>query len=250
MFDFFSTNRRRKRLKSSPFPAEWREVLERNVPLYRRLSAADREELHGHIRVFLDEKSFEGCNGQEMDDVVRLTIAAQACLLLLHRESGYFRAVSSILVYPDEYVAPWSEMEENGIVMEGSDCRSGEFVGNGALVLSWEDVLMSGVDGEGAYNVVIHEFAHQVDAEYGITGGGGSAGERLLEREFHRLQHDAAHCRQTLFDQYGAESPAEFFAVVTETFFESPVRFKARHPELYAAMSSFFRQDPAGWPGW
>jgi len=220
------------------------------VPLYLRLSAADQEELRGHILVFLAEKSFEGVNGQEMNDEVRLTIAAQACLLLLHRKSDYFPAISSIVVYPDEYVAPWQEMEENGIVMEGSDCRSGEFVGNGALVLSWEDVLMSGVDEEGAYNVVIHEFAHQIDAECGITGGYGSGGEQLLEREFHRLQHDTAHRRQTLFDQYGAESPAEFFAVVTETFFESPIRFKAGHPELYAEMSNFFRQDPAEWPGW
>lgn len=256
MFSF--TKSRRNRLKSRPFPAEWLAVLERNVPLYLRLTEADREELRGHIQVFLAEKGFEGCNGMEISDEVRVTVASQACLLLLHREGGCFPAISSIVVYPGEYLAPWQEMDESGIVMEGEDQRSGEFAGNGALVLSWEDVLMSGVDDEGAYNVVIHEFAHQIDEEYGITGGGRFFGPRevrgmwrgVLEREYHRLQHAAAHRRQSLFDPYGAGNPAEFFAVVTECFFENPRPFKQQHPELYAEMARFFRQDPAAWPGW
>lgn len=247
MFHF--TKSRRARLKNAPFPAAWLEVLERTVPLYLRLSEADQQELRGHIQVFLREKRFEGCNGLKMTDEVRLTIAAQACLLLLHRESRYYPALSSIVVYPDEYVAPWQEMDESGIVVEGEDERSGEFVANGALVLSWQDVLMSGVDGEGAYNVVLHEFAHQIDEECGITGRGSGVVRQVLEREFHRLQHAAAHRRQTLFDPYGAGSLAEFFAVVTETFFENPVGFKSRHPELYGEMSDFFCQDPASWPG-
>jgi Mlc titration factor MtfA (ptsG expression regulator) len=140
-------------------------------------------------------------------------------------------------------------MDESGIVVEGEDERSGEFAPNGAMVLSWQDVLMSGVDGEGAYNVVIHEFAHQIDNEFGITGGGTGTGRQVLEREFHRLQHAAAHRRQTLFDPYGVGNLAEFFAVATETFFENPVGFKSRHPDLYGEMGRFFRQDPAGWPG-
>jgi Mlc titration factor MtfA (ptsG expression regulator) len=247
MFPFIRS--RRDRLKKSPFPAEWLQLLER-VPLYRRLPACDREELRGHMQIFLAEKNFEGCNGMVMTDEVRITIASQACLLLLHRDSGCFPAISSIVVYPDEYVAPWQETDESGIVMEGEEERSGEFAENGALVLSWQDVLMSGVDGQGAYNVVIHEFAHQIDEEYGITAEGSAMWQGLLEREYHRLQHDAAHRRASLFDPYGAECPAEFFAVITECFFENPQRFKTRHSELYAGMSAFFRQDPASWPGW
>jgi Mlc titration factor MtfA (ptsG expression regulator) len=245
MFRFFHS--RRKRLKEQPFPVQWLELLER-VPHYRRLPAPDREELCGHIRVFLSEKSFEGCNGLVMNDEVRITIACQACLLLLHRGAACFPAISSVVVYPDEYLAPWQETDESGIVVEGEEQRSGEFAGTGALVLSWEDVLMAGVDAEGAYNVVIHEFAHQIDAECGITDS--DAWHGTLEREYHRLQHDAAHRRPTLFDPYGVENPAEFFAVVTECFFEDPRRFRARHPELYGEMSAFFRQDPASWPGW
>lgn len=246
MFPFF---RNRDRLKKRPFPEGWMGVLERNVPLYLRLPDADRQELRDHLQLFLREKRFEGVGGLEMTDEVRLTIAAQACLLLLHREGRCYPALSSIVVYPDEYVAPWQEMDESGIVVAGEDERSGEFVANGAMVLSWRDVLMSGVDEGGAYNVVLHEFAHQIDDECGITGGGSGTGRQVLEREFHRLQHAAAHRRQTLFDPYGAGSLAEFFAVVTETFFENPVRFKSRHPELYSELSRFFRQDPAGWPG-
>ncbi|HEX9077970.1 MAG TPA: M90 family metallopeptidase [Desulfuromonadaceae bacterium] len=245
MFAFF---RRRERIKRHPFPAAWLELLERNVPLYRRLPEADREELRGHIQLFLAEKRFEGCNGLEMSDEVAVTIAGHACLLLLHREGGRFPAISSILVYPDEYIAPWRDTDESGIVVEGEECRSGEYAPEGSLVLSWQDVLMAGVDEEGAYNVIIHEFAHQVDDEYGVSAGRGD-GElrRALERGFHRLQRDAAHRRPSLFDPYGAESMAEFFAVATECFFESPRPFRRQHPELYAAMGRFFCQDPAAW---
>ncbi len=245
---FGIADRRRKRLKNQPFPAEWLQVLEQ-LPIYQLLPEADQGELRGHIQVFLAEKSFEGCNGLDMTDEVRVIIAAQACILLLHRDGDYFPAISSVVLYPEEYLAPWQEADESGIVMEGEDQRSGEFAENGALVLSWQDVLMAGADEEGAYNVVIHEFAHQLDAEYGITGGGGMWKD-VLEREFYRLQHAVAHRRSSLFDSYGAESPEEFFAVVTESFFESPRPFKARHPELYEEMVRFFKQDPAGWPGW
>lgn len=249
MFSFLRS--RTTRIRERPFPAAWLEVLERNVPLYRRLSGADQEELRGHVQVFLAEKSFEGCNGLEMNDEIRLTIAGQACLLLLHREGGCFPAVSSIVVYPDEYLAPWQDTDESGIVVEGEDCRSGEYMADGALVLSWRDVLMAGGDDQGAYNVIIHEFAHQIDDECGISAGRGD-GElhRSLERGYRRLQHAAAHRRPSLFDPYGAGSMAEFFAVAAECFFETPRPFLRQHPELYAAMGRFFRQDPAAWPGW
>src|SRR5208282_3124934 len=99
MFGFL-TGRRRKKLKAAPFPAEWLEIVERNVALYRRLPEADRRELLGHVQVFLAEKQFEGCGGIEIGDEIRLTIAAQACLLLLHRQTDYFPRLSSIVVYP------------------------------------------------------------------------------------------------------------------------------------------------------
>ena len=249
MFPLFRS--RTTRLKERPFPDSWRGVLERNVALYARLSGADQEELRGHIQVFLAEKRFEGANGLEVNDEVRVTIAGQACLLLLHRPGGCFPALSSIVVYPDEYLAPWQETEESGIVVEGEDRRSGEYVAQGALVLSWHDVLMAGVEAQVAYNVIIHECAHLIDDEWGISAGRGD-GElgRALERGYHQLQHAAAHRRPSLFYPYGAASRDEFFAVVTECFFENPRPFRQQHPELYAAMGRFFCQDPAAWPGW
>lgn len=253
---FFLTRWRRNRLKQQPFPPGWLTALDSDVPLFRRLPAHDRRELLGHIMVFLDEKRFEGCNGLVLTDTIRLVIASQACLLLLHRDSDYFPPVRSLVIYPDEYVSPWQEVDESGILIEGEDIRAGEYAGNGALVLSWQDVCMSGADRQGAYNVVIHEFAHQLDAELGITTLDGFRTRRTpeglhrstLEREYHRLQHGAAHRRPSVFDHYGAESPTEFFAVAVETFFETPLPFRTRHPELYRELSDFFKQDPAGWP--
>ena len=250
------TASRRKRLRSQPFPHDWERILEREVPIYDSLPTADRQELKGHIQVFLAEKQFEGAGGLSMTDAIRVIIAAQACLLLLHRETDYYPGLSSIVVYPDEYLAPFEEMDESGVVTTGTDRRSGESWEQGTLVLSWEDVQMAGVDGEGAYNVVLHEFAHQLDAEDGITTGVTLLPKRsrcriweeTLNHEFEQLRKDTENGRPTVLDPYGAESPAEFFAVATETFFEMPQLLKDRHPELYGALARYYRQDPAQWP--
>jgi Mlc titration factor MtfA (ptsG expression regulator) len=241
---------RSTRLKNCPAPPELPVIMDKNVRHYRRLSESDQEELLGRVGEFLALKNFEGCSNLVMTDEVRVTIAGQACLLLLHRTGPCFPGVMSVLVYPGEYVAPWQEIDESGIVVEGEMQRSGEAAGNGALVVSWEDVLMAGADDDGAYNVVLHEFAHQLDLECGITAPGSPLWRAVLKRGYHRLQHDAAHRRESLFDRYGAESPAEFFAVVTECFFENPVALRARQPDLYAGLAQFYRQDPATWPGW
>jgi MtfA peptidase len=248
------TEMRRKRLKSQPFPPAWERVLE-HVPLCGFLPETDRQELKGHIRVFLAEKTFEGCGGLVLTDEVRVTIAAQACILLLHRETGYYPGLSSIIVYPGEYLAPQVEMDENGVVTEGTDRRSGESWQEGALVLSWEDVLAEGLDVHDCYNVVLHEFAHQLDAEEGITSGVPLLTERSrhrrlaeeLERGHQRLRHDVAHGRTTVLDPYGEESLEEFFAVATECFFERPRLLRERHSGLYEELSRYFRQDPAEW---
>jgi len=113
----FITKLRRNRMKNRPFPPAWERGLE-CVPLYRRLPEHDRKELKGHILVFLAEKSFEGCGGFEMTDETRLMVAAQACILLLHRETDYFPGLSSIIIYPDEYLAPLQEVDEIGVVTE------------------------------------------------------------------------------------------------------------------------------------
>lgn len=242
---------RRKRLRSRPFPTAWQTVLTDLVPLYRRLPPEDRLELHGHIQIFLQEKHFEGVAGFEVTEAARVMIAGQACLLLLHRDTDYFPSLISVVVYPDEYRAPVSEMDEFGVVTEGFDVRSGETWEGGSLVLSWEDVMIGSKALDG-YNVVLHECAHQLDAEDGLTSEDPRLPASLrqhwvttLRSEYDSFCRAVADHRPTLLDPYGAEHLTEFFAVATESFFECPGEFKAAHRLLYDLLAGYYRQDPA-----
>ena len=244
---------RRRRLRRRPFPPEWLSIVERNVPLYRRLPPEDREELLGHVQVFLAEKYFEGAGGLEITDEIRVTIAAHACVLLLHRATGYYPGLVSIIVYPVAYVASHVEHDESGIVSEGEEARLGESWERGVVVLSWDDVQAAAADGDDCRNVVFHEFAHQLDSEDGTVEGSPALGQasqylawaRIMGEEYERLQEAAERGLKTMLDEYGAQSPAEFFAVVTECFFTRPALLKARHPELYEELRVYYQQDPA-----
>ena len=246
--------RRRRRLRETPFPPDRLAIVERNVPVWTRLGDGDRAELLGHLQVFLAEKHFEGAGGLEMTDEIRVTIAAHACVLLLHRAPAtYYPELGSIVVYPHAYVARVVERGPDGIVHEFDSARLGESWTRGVVVLSWDDVVAAGRDVHHAHNVVLHEFAHQLDAENGVVDGAPllerrglyAAWARILSGEFAALQRAAARGVHTDIDPYGATSPAEFFAVVTEAFFEQPVALKRRHPELYDELASFYRQDPS-----
>ena len=244
--------RRRRRVGQQPFPARWLDTVNRNVPLYARLSADDRSELQRHIIVFLDEKTFEGCGGLDVTEEMAVTIAAHACLLLLHRETEYFPTVSSILVYPEAYVAPVVEESDDWFVTEGFEDREGEASRHGTVVLSWAEARDDAHAADGR-NLVLHEFAHQLDMEDGEADGAPLLANRrqydewaeVLGREFDGLQSAVDHATPTLLDAYGAEDPAEFFAVATECFFERSAAFRAAHPELYGQLRTYFRQDPA-----
>ncbi len=247
---------RRDRLRAIPLPQLWLKIIERNVPFYRCLPEADQRELQGHIQVFLDEKHFEGCRGLQVADEIRVTIAAQACLLLLHRDTDYYPTTKSILVYPSIYIAHVREAMGNGMVIEGDSVRLGESWHHGVVVLSWDDVLRGASDIHDGHNVVLHEFAHQLDQEGGEAHGSPIlpqrsmyiAWARVLGAEYVHLQQDAAHGRRTVLDKYGATNPAEFFAVATECFFEKAVQLKRKHPELYEELKLYYRQDPAVLP--
>jgi hypothetical protein len=251
---FFFKKVRRRRLRQKSFPAAWIQILQKNVPFYGHLSPADRQELHGHIQVFLAEKYFEGCAGLTITEEMRVTIAAQACRLLLHRETDYYPKLVSILVYPTAYLAHHRERNSVGLVTEEIQQRSGESWAHGTVVLSWDDVRAGAVDSQGGHNVVYHEFAHQLDIEDGQLADGSvtlprgsmyGAWARILGREYRVLQQDIAAGRKTVLDSYAATSPAEFFAVATECFFEIPLALKERHPELYAELKLYYKQDPA-----
>jgi MtfA peptidase len=250
---FGLTKWRRKRLRAQPFPSLWREIIERNVPYYRVLPAADQQELREHIQVFVAEKNFEGCGGLEMTDEIKVTIAAQACILLLHRKTRYYPGLYSILVYPSAFVARGYQQLAPGFWVEGDQIHLGESWQRGALVLSWDHVLASATEVRSGHNVVLHEFAHQLDTEDGKADGApilphGSmylAWARILGRDYQKLRKDAESGDPSLLDQYGASDPAEFFAVATECFFEKPVEMRRHHPELYRELQLYYQQDPA-----
>jgi Mlc titration factor MtfA (ptsG expression regulator) len=252
MFGLFK-RRRRERLRSQPFPPEWDAILRKNVPLYGRLGEADRRELHGHIHVFLAEKHFEGCGGLALTDEIRVTIAAHACLLLLRRETDYYRRLVTILVYPHAYVARSVEPIGGGVVLEGEVARLGEAWRDGVVVLSWDDVRAGAADIHDGHNVALHEFAHQLDQEDGAADGAPILDHpsryvtwaRVLGAEFEKLRSDAGRGRKSVLDRYGATNPAEFFAVATECFFEKPAQLRKKHPELYEELKAYYRQDPA-----
>jgi Mlc titration factor MtfA (ptsG expression regulator) len=250
-FLFHPEKKRREKLRAEPLAPELVAMIERNFPYYQHLSEDERKELHGHVNVFLAEKSFEGCGGLEITDEIRVTIAAQACVLLLHRETDYFPECSAILVYPTTFVA-MATRTEGGIVIEGEEARLGESHARGLVVLAWDDVRRGARDLADGHNVVFHEFAHQLDQEHGPADGAPELPRssmyapwaRVLGEEYAHLQAAIERHRKTVIDAYGATSPAEFFAVVSETFFEKPRQLQAKHPELYALFRDFYKQDP------
>ncbi|HYK82421.1 MAG TPA: M90 family metallopeptidase [Gemmatimonadales bacterium] len=236
----------------APIPASWSAVVARCVPLARGLTAAERERLLQLVGVFLADKHFEGCLGLTVTEEMKITIAAEACLLLLHLDGPVYPALRTVLVYPGAFVpkSPWpptpDQVEPEPVPLLGESLRGG------VVVLSWDDVLADARDPAEGRSVVLHEFAHQLDQEDGavsgaplLPGGALRAWARVLAGEFERLERDAAAERPGVLDAYGATDKAEFFAVATEAFFAKPAALAREHPELYAQLRGFYRQDPA-----
>lgn len=248
MFAVFR-RRRRENLRAAPFPEPWRAILAQNVPLFARLPPASRCEAEGHVQVLLAEKHFEGAGGLALTDEIRVTVAAHAALLLLGREPHYFPDLVTVLVYPSAYAAPIAE-HRDGIVSEGEEGRLGESWQRGVVVLAWDAARAGARDARDGENVILHEFAHQLDTEDGVADGVPpldgrgryAAWARALAPEYARLR---AQPDASVLDDYGAENPAEFFAVATEAFFEKPRQMRERHPALYAELSRFYHLDPA-----
>ena len=251
---FISRRFRRKKLLLMSFPDEWEQIIRKNVPLYNRLPDSLKQQLHGLMNVFLAEKKFEGCGGLEMTNEIKVTIAAQACMLLLNRKAHYFRKLRSILVYPHTYAA--KEVSSDGrIIIEGQSVRLGESWQNGPVVLAWDSVTGGTRNIADAHNVVLHEFAHQLDQEDGSADGAPILEHRsryvtwarVLSKEYEMLQRKKEEHRKSIMNKYGATNPAEFFAVATETFFEKSKQMKKRHPELYEELKNYYKLDPVEW---
>lgn len=252
-------NRRRRRLRAEGLPPAWRSILEERWPLYGRLDEARRREVDGHARVLLEEKYFEGCGGLELTDEHRVLIAGQAALLQVGREADYFPGLRSILVYPDVFVGRGRSSGPGGMVTESRGPRSGESwhtpgVG-GPVVLAWRDVRSGAADADDGRNVVLHEFAHQLDGESEVMEGI----PRLASAEEVKRWQSTLHAELTRFvmllragqpvaiNPYGAQSPAEFYACATEAFFETPRALAERHPRVFELLRGFHGVDPSAW---
>jgi hypothetical protein len=245
------TDRRRKKLEEAPFPEGWQAHLDANVAMAGRLDAAMQERLRDLAVVFIDEKSWEGCGGLEMTDEVRVTVAAQACLLLLGREHSLYEDVETILVYPSTMISPGGR-RDGLVVHEEGQVILGQAHGNGGpVLLAWDDVLEGGKE-IGKRNVVIHEFAHKIDMVDGTVDGtpplpdraAREAWARICSEAFLELQARVEAGKRTFIDEYGATNEAEFFAVASEHYWCQPKKLERNEPELYELLRGFYRFDP------
>jgi len=245
---------RRQRISRRPFPAAWRDIVRRRVPLARELPAAQQLRLKKHIQVLLAEVPFVGCAGLEVSDEMRVTIAAQAAFLLLGR-GGSFGNLREVLVYPGHFVVPRSEAGSGGVVHEGRDVLAGQSWQRGQVIVAWDAVRDGAAEPHDGANVVMHEFAHQLDQDTGAANGAPYVGRgaqqqvwaRVMNQEFDALQLRLARAEPGLIEPYAATSPAEFFAVTTELFFEQPQALAAERPALYEQLKRCYRLDPVSW---
>jgi MtfA peptidase len=284
---------RKKELSGNlDLPESLRSVLEKEMAMYNRLPAALAQRLNGRVAEFLGKVRMEGCGGLELTDRMKVVIAGYACLLRLGHDEGVFPDLSTVLVYPDDFLVPVGSDNELGAVSEGMEWRAGESWPLGAVVLSWKEIERDLRSlRRPARNLVLHEFAHQLDASFRLSDGvDADSGEALMDGVWHRVlarayrglaglpeagrgkrrgwsrrvglnQGDKAGSQinvgqkpqlsaqqsRSVLDPYGAENPAELFAVATESFFLDPVAFRRSDPEFYSQLAEFYNVNPAVW---
>lgn len=250
---FFYPRRHQRNIISQAFPDEWRAQLEQDMVHYSRLPADLRKKLEDGALILLDSVSFYGCNGVEVTESMKLLIAAHGALLTCGMKTGYNSGIRTILVYPDGYRAP-AHSAEGMVHTVKSDARLGESWGDGRVVLAWSTLKQESADPHATSNLAIHEFAHQLDTLDGRADGAPplSSGEQarnweaVFSESWERLKAAPANPHNVL-DPYGATNPAEFFAVATEAFFQSPQALKSHEPHLYDCLKGFYRLSPADW---
>jgi Mlc titration factor MtfA (ptsG expression regulator) len=245
---------REQQLRDAPFPDAWLGYLIAGLPLYNALSEDERSKLQKLIQIFINKKRFYGCAGLTITDEIRVTIAAEACLLLINRGWSVYPKLTSVLVYPTAFQVERDQHQGDGTVASGEQGMLGESWGNGRVILSWNDVAHGVADFTDGHNVALHEFAHQLDAESGSTNGAPplrstsyKSWATVFSTNFEDLQQRSDHGRKTVMDTYGATNPAEFFAVATETFFEKPHELHQVRPELFEELVGYYGVDPRGW---
>lgn len=242
-------------LTRKPFPAHWTRIIEQKVPIYSYLPPHLRQRLQGHIQIFLALKQFIGCGGLQVTEEMKVIIATQACLLLLNERGKYFPKLQSILVYPNAYVIKNTSSVSTHIVEEKQEVRLGESWSRDQLVLSWEQIEQDLLYANDGHNLILHEFAHQLDSEDGHANGVPRLPKKsdyatwssIMGTEYQQLCEDVSRGRKTTLYAYGATAPAEFFSVATETFFEKPHALLKKHSELYNILRNYYQLDPVQW---
>lgn len=255
MFSWLS-NRRRKKLTQAPFPPAWEDILHRNVGHYSFLDDDERAHLRALIQVFIAEKHWEGAGGLELTDEIRVTISAQACLLLLGLPHDYYKNVESIIVYPSTVVVPERRpgFFENTIEpVDPAQAIIGQAFHQGPVIIVWDAALHGSRHPESGNNVIYHEFAHKLDMLDGMADGTPPLKDRsefrdwvqTCTQEYLRLKNRTEKGQRSFLDDYAATNEAEFFAVATEHFFDQP-RLMIKHaPDLYRVLKHYYCQDPA-----
>lgn len=254
MFHWIRDHHRTEILKR-PFPREWEKIMLENVAHYKVLDDAERKILRETVQVFIEEKEWEGCGGLDLSDEILVTIAGQACLLLLKLPHDYYRNVKSILIYPSTVVIPERRPGFFEIVtgpVDASIAILGQAVTQGPVILVWDAVLHGARHPEQGHNVVYHEFAHKLDMLDGTADGTPPLFDHdqlaewvaVCSSEFLRLRLLTKKGHKTFLDRYGAKNEAEFFAVATEEFFDRPHALQKNAPDLYRVLKNYFRQDP------
>jgi len=246
---------RNQRIRNKPFPKEWDAILTTNLPIYSALESTEKTRLQQLIQLFITKKRFVGCAGLSITDTIKVMIAAEACLLLInHPKTAVYPKLYSVLVYPGAFRTEREQQQPDGSVSVASHNLSGESWSNGKVILSWDDVVAGASDFTDGQNVVLHEFAHQLDSHSGSTNGApplrrNSYGtwSKVLSEEFEDLREACYRRHKTVMDQYGTTNPAEFFAVATETFFEKPKQLHLKHQELYDELCLYYQADPRQW---
>lgn len=246
---------RRHRIRQQPFPNQWRQIIKRRMPYFGQMPADLQLQLKKHIQVFIAEKQFAGFQGIKINDDIKVTIAAQACLLLLNRKTNYYPKLQTIVVYPSAFIKKQTVANQIGLHEEKSTVMLGESWDFGKIILSWQHTVEGAkIPNDGA-NVVIHEFAHQLDQETGSANGAPQLGKQgnyqcwssVFEREYQQLKQLTATGETSLLDSYGATNPAEFFAVASEVFFEQSNAMFNHHNGLYRQLKSYYQVDPVNW---
>ena len=252
-YRFWSGRSTRRALLASSLTHAQRDVVDAQVPLLRKLPDDLRPDLEGKINRFLHQVEFIGCDGLEVTEEMRLAIAAQACLLIANIDQWY-ETLRTILIYPGAFKS-LQKRHEGYVVTERDEVRLGESWARGPIVLSWAHSDAGARNAVDGHNVVLHEFAHQIDQLSGHADGApvmntGQSFEdwsRVFLEAFDVHQRNVEKGRRTVLDAYGATAHEEFFAVAIEVFFEKPEQLEAEEPEVYAQIAELLRLDPARW---